>query len=345
MNLKYITTSFLCVSSLLTTVYADTDIVDESNLNRIKSITEIKIAEPKKLKAVDYQIKVNLTEETPSVPTYKAELINIKKLDSMGKIANIFNFSSEKDKIHTNHNNSLSRMITDNRGNSIEYFDSGAIFFSKETMIPEKSEDILHFNGLDKKSAKTYYSNKATGFLKRHNLFKNGSFLKNVSFATVQKMSPEDFENLEKGIKPLTSDAKIVSVAVHFGYKIGDIKTWGAGSETTLYFDKLGVSGYFNQIRNFSEIENSKITELISSKVAVARYTSNKQPKTIFRSSPMVIKNVLIENIELVYHLKAVNVIQQKIEPKYLISGTFMGVNLEGKEVTSKFEWAESAIK
>jgi len=344
MKLKNITVSLLCASLLLTMGQASED-TDIENTRSIKNLAETRVDEIKKVENVKYKINTNLSEERPSLPIYKVNMVDVKNNNKIEKIEAIFDFTAQKSKIYTSRNNSLSKMITDNKGRSIEYFDSGAIFFNKDSINPKKSKDILQANGLTKKTAKDFYSKKAEIFLSKNNLLQENMFVKRVTFETFQKISLKEVENFKKGINPITKNAKIIGAAVHFGYKIGNIPTWGAGSETTVYFDQDGISGYFNQIRDFSENKNGKEYNLISEKEAVKNYTSNKQAKNLLRATPMITKKVIIDNVQLVYHLKAVNKIQNKIEPKYLITGTLMGINLKGKEVKSEFKWLEDAIQ
>lgn len=342
MKLKYIATSLICVGLLFVAANAseDTDIkIDtQRDIRSIKDVTPIvRVKAPK----VEYQVEADLSTESISLPIYRANIVDINRNDKNDKIADIFRFDAEKEDFNKNSYGVSSRMITDKDGRTIEYFDSGAIFFSKENLVPEKSEDILSLNGLDKESAKKIYQEMATNFLGEHGLLREGSQFANVSYATVQRIEQQDVNDLKKGIQP-DQKAKVVAIAVHFTQNIKEIPTWGAGSHTTVYFDESGISGYFDQIREFSQVEKSN-KELISSAEAVERYISNESPKNLLRTAPIKIEKVTIKNVKLVYHLDAVNKPQEEIKPYYLITGVFEGENFEGDLQEAKFEWLESA--
>ena len=347
MKLRHITTSIICATLMLTVAGAseDSDIINASNsVESIKSLSEAEPKSVKKLSKVEYNIKVELSDNQPRVSSYFANITNVKEININSKIAKIFKFDTIKKDIVKSSNDSLLSLITlDKKGRSIEYFESGAVFFSNKTLIPENSEDILKLKGLDKKSAKEFYQEKATKFLKEHKLLKEGLEFKNLSFATVQKLNIDDVQNLQKGIKP-NKEQRIVGVSANYRYSINGIPTWGPGSELKVYFDKNGVSGYFDQIRTLLSTTKGISHKLISQKEAVERYTSKENVKNLLKTEPIITHRVNVEDAKLVYYMDGVDKEQREIKPHYLISGKLIGEDLDGKEKAVEFQWLESAV-
>jgi hypothetical protein len=344
MKLKYIATSIICASLLLVTVNAseDSDITNKTyGYDEIKTIKDIKPSIKVKTPHVEYIVDAELSYQNPILPVYRADILDSREVATNQKIASIFDFETDVESINKSKDGLSSILTKDKRGRTIEYFNSGAIFYSNGNLVPEKSEDILKSKKLDKKSAKSFYQDIATNFLEENKLFKDGIKFKDVSYATIQKIEQQDVDNLKNGIKP-TQKGKVVGVAVHFSYDIDGIPTWGAGSQRTVYFNESGVSGYFDQLRSFSKGDKNS-RKLISSVEAVNRYRENKTPKNLLRTTPIVIEKVDIKDVKLVYHLDSVNKSQEEIKPYYLITGTFIGEDFEGVEQEVTFKWLESA--
>lgn len=77
---------------------------------------------------------------------------------------------------------------------------------------------------------------------------------------------------------------------------------------------------------------------------AIEQYKADGKPKSRLRSYPMKVKEIIIDDIELVYYFDAGSVRQDEIRPNYLISGRFIGVDGSGGIVNSTFEWLEDAV-
>jgi hypothetical protein len=346
MKLKYMTMSIICASLLMVSLNAseDNDIVNSENVvtQGLKSVTDVKPARVNNISKVEYKVNMELLDVVSDVPIYAVNIVDIKNLDIDGKIATAFNFDTIKQDTKADKNGVLSTMTMDGEGRMIQYFDSGATLYTNGNPLPLQSKDILKNNGLDKQSAKVFYKKMAIDFLRKNDLLKDNIEFKNVSYASVQKMNQKDIQKLKRGVNS-NKNKRVIGTAVHFNYKIGDIPTWGAGSEMVIYFDEFGVSSYFDQMRNFSISNKVNNSRTISQTEAVKRYTSNKQPKNLLKTEPITVKKVNIENVTLVYYIEAVNKMQKEIKPHYLIKGTFSGKDLNGKEKQVEFEWLESA--
>ena len=280
-------------------------------------------------------LKKRLKEKLKS---YKVKEVNIAKIDS-SKLENIFDFNIAKRNVRMKHDGSSELMLWDSDNRSIQYFSSGAIFFQNETTIPDMAQDLLKYHKLDKSSGKEFYKNKAINFLKKNNLFTKNMKYKQVSYGVVT----QEKKNLKTN--KITATERVVSVGVEFEYTLNDIPIWGPGAITTVLFDETGVSGYFNRMRNFTDLKDSDKIEFISAKEAVEKYISLDSPRNLLLSYSGKVKEVIIDSVELVYYVKPINRLQKELHPHYLISGRIIGEGDNGEKVVGELKWVEIAKK
>ncbi len=223
-------------------------------------------------------------------------------------------------------------MLTDADSRTIEYFNNGAVFYSHKELFSEDNEDILGIRG-NSNDAKDKYSKKAKNFLEENDLFSEGMYYKDVSFAKVEKYDVASKQIVEK---------KTVCASVQFGYKIDGIDTWGPGAKVNVFFkDDKTISGYYSGL---SKLKFKKQVKVKNPKDVVNKYMKYKEPKSILRAHTGVVDHILIDNVDLVYYLYSANKLQDKVQPAYLISGRFIGKDNNDKEINTKFEWLEKAV-
>ncbi len=342
MSYKKIAISLLATSLLISTQsfsesnfsenFSDADeLKSTGEFNKRKNMDDLKASIPDIKLNIDYEVNAEMPEYISNLPVYGASNVNLNKLNT-DKMASIFEFDLSNYKHQKKDDQIVSTMFTDKQQRSLEYFRSGAIFFSKSSLIPEDVGDLLEAKRFDKKSARLFYQEKASDFLKKNALYRDNMYFKDISFATLKTQNREQ----------KTESSKIIAIAVNFGTTLEGVKTWGAGSKVTLYFNEKGMTGYYSALRNLEPIKEIK---LIEPKQAVEKYTSYKSPKTLFRSATGIVRQVVIDQVELVYPLKSGNEDQKEITPHYLISGKFIGEDANnGKTIESDFSWLESAV-
>jgi hypothetical protein len=340
MYLKYIVTMVLCINLLSSLNATENNVKDNSEiiLEKMKKNDSSSSQIVSSLPKIKYTVKVNLLDDAPRLKSYKIKEVNIAKIDS-SKLENIFDFDISKRKVTMNNHGSSELMLWDSDNRSIQYFSSGAIFFQNETTMPDMAQDLLKHHKLDKSSGKEFYKNKAIKFLKKNDLFLKNMYYKQISYGVVT----QEKKNLKTN--KITAIERVVAVGVEFEYTLNDIPIWGPGAITTVLFDETGVSGYFNRMRNFTELEDSDERVFISAKEAVEKYISLDSPRNLLLSYSGKIKEVIIDSVELVYYVKPINKLQKELHPHYLISGKIIGEGDNGQKVVGELKWVEMAKK
>jgi hypothetical protein len=277
----------------------------------------------------------------PKVPgnvnVHKSIPVNVLDSASIANnnVAKAFSFTeSERGPVFQSSAAAESVMTMDAKGRSIEYFSSGAVVYMEGDIFSEKAPDLLASSGLRTKDAKATFSREAMKFLTTNNLAKNTTYLREVSFATLQ-----EYDVASRKVV----DRKVVGAAVHYGYTIDGIKAYGPGAKVSVLFgsDKR-IIGYFDTLRQHKPAHS---VALIDPQEAVDRYISYGEPKTLLRAGGGVVKKVHIESVELVYYLDAASKKQDEIRPHYLFRGRFVCENPDDSELLPvQFEWIEDAV-
>ena len=340
MYLKYSTIIVLCITLWSNLNASENNVKDNSQiiLEKMKKIDNSSNEIVPSLPKIKYTVNVNLSNDTQKLKSYKVKEVNIAKIDS-SKLENIFDFNIAKKNVRMKRNRSSELMLWDSDNRSIQYFSSGAIFFQNETTMPDMAQDLLKHHKLNKSSGKEFYKNKAIKFLKKNDLFSKNMKYKQVSYGVVT----QEKKNLKTN--KITATERVVSVGVEFEYTLNDIPIWGPGAITTVLFDETGVSGYFNRMRNFTELEDSDKRVSISAKEAVEKYISLGSPRSLLLSYSGKVKEVIIDSVELVYYVKPINKLQKELHPHYLISGRIIGEGDNGEKVVGELKWVEMAKK
>lgn len=337
--------------SVVASAAADNNIAGASSASEIASNP---VRQPSQnIKAAGYQLEdadYVVSAQMPDVPDtanlHRAITVNVRDTAYISDhiVAKAFSFQeSQRSKglraqgrIFSPGGDAVESVITaDGEGRFIEYFGSGAVKFMEEDIFSEKQPDLLAAQKLGTKSAKSVFAVAAMDFLTANNLQKNAIYLKDVSFAKVEK-----YDVASKQVV----DSKVVGVTVHFGYKIDGIKAYGPGAKVNVIFGEGNrVVGYIDALRDHQSVSS---VLLKAPQDAVEDYIHYGEPKTLLRSRGGIVKKVLINSVELVYYLKSISAQQDEIRPHYLIAGLFTcedPISNETHEV--KFEWLEDAVR
>jgi hypothetical protein len=306
--------------------------------------TDQKLSPSAIIEHVGYQLNYSnykVSAKMPKVPAnanvHKTIPVNVLDSASIANnnISKAFRFTeSERSPVFQSSAAAQSVMTMDAKGRSIEYFTTGAVVYMEGDIFSEKAPDLLASNRLSTKDAKATFSREAMKFLTTNNLAKNTTYLREVSFATLQ-----EYDVTSRKVV----DRKVVGAAVHYGYTIDGIKAYGPGAKVSVLFDSdKRIIGYIDTLRQHKPTHS---VALIDPQEAVDRYINYGEPKTLLRAGGGIVKEVLIDSVELVYYLDAVSKKQDEIRPHYLIRGRFVCENPDGNELRSvKFEWKEDAV-
>ncbi len=268
---------------------------------------------------VEYQIQARLPKVPASLPGYQVIGVDPHAIQpDKEAVGRAFNFQPEKRTADKKADGSSSVMYTDAEQRSLEYFNSGAVFYMVEDLIPEHAEDLLASQKLDPASGKKLYAEAAANFLKTHGLDSAGMKFKDVSFAQAKSMHYKDkYETV-----------KTVAAAAHYGHWINGIEAWGPGAKTTLYFDGQGVNGYYGAMPDLKPV---KEVGLVSPEEALKSYMNNRTPRSLYRLETGAIDTVVVEEVSLIYYVGPGNGNQQEVLPYYLLRGHFQGPDLRAE--------------
>jgi hypothetical protein len=223
-------------------------------------------------------------------------------------------------------------IILDAANQSIEYFSSGGVLSVNGDLFSESNPDLVAGLGMDESTAQQYLGERASELVSTYGLARDGLSLERVSFATVEIVDATTHETVEK---------RVTGATAHFGLQINGIPAWGPGAKVNVFFGPGGrVDGFFDAIRDLTP---SGQAEIVDPSVALERYVAYGTPKTTLRTGISRVDEIVIEGIELVYHLEAANVRQDEVRPKYLITGHFVGIDAKEEPVEVPFRWLEPA--
>ncbi len=153
-------------------------------------------------------------------------------------------------------------------------------------------------------------------------LAKNALYQRDVSFATLEEYDVAAGKVVGR---------KVVGAAVHYGYTIDGINTYGPGAKVSVLFgSEERIVGYIDTLRSHKA---ARPVKLIDPQKAVARYIEYGRPRTLLRSGGGIVEQVLVDQVELVYYLKAASKKQEEIRPHYLIKGRFVCQDPKGREI------------
>ncbi len=316
MKIKIASLILLTVVFCAGTILAQTDPDPDSGSSADpKDLSTVPASIPVITQGISFQMNAQLPQVPAVLPFYRPLTIDPLGLGAReNAVRNIFDFQGGLIGTSSDESGNVeSAMYGDTEQRSLEIFRSGALFFMKEQLFSEQAADLLNLHG-STASASAHFTSQADSFLAQLGMQRQGLYLKNVSFAELEK--------IENGsTSPQTT---LVGAAVHYGLDIEGVPAWGPGAKTTVYFDAGGVTGYYDAMSDFEAVGE---VDVIAPAAVMNAFVNVPRPQTLFRLHSGVVTQAVIEEVKLIYFMEAGNKDQQFIMPHYLISGEFFGWN------------------